>query len=254
MKRILAATTALWLTLTPAYADVPTFDAANAIAQGKQLLQSLKDYGLQLEQYTTQVRQAATEASQLVQLTTQVASTIQHPSLGGAMALMGQFGISNPLPINPYAVMSLTSGLNSGAGLQGIMNNLGNLGSLVTASSSINHVYTCTDQSFSCQVQQQQANANAGYQGVIGKIYTDLTNHLNITNALRGNLLDSTDPAQRENAIAQLTAEQNWVSTAQAELNSATALYQAQQFANANRERENYTQSIDTMLANMPKQ
>lgn len=248
MKRILTATTVLWLAFaSTGHAQIPVTDIAAQIGISQQLLQSLKGYALQIQQ-------AATEARQLEQLAMQAASMIQHPSLGAAMGLMGAFGITNSLPINPYVIMSLTSGLGMHNGLNGILNDLSGLGSLVTASGSINHVYTCVDQSFTCQTQMQQANANAGYQGIIAKVYTDLSNHIQITDALRHNLFDSTDPAQRENAIAQLTAEQNWITTTSAELNSATALYQAQQTANINRGREYLSQSIDTAIANMPKQ
>jgi hypothetical protein len=230
-----------------AHAQIAVTDPGNLVAQAKNLLQELKSYGTQLQQYETEVQQAAT-------LVNTANSLIQHPSLGGVESLMGQagFNVTGTLPINPYAVMSLTSGF-SGTGLNGIMSKVSGLGSLVNAAGSINHVYTCTGATFACQQQQQQAAANAGLQGIVGKIYGDFTNHLAITQGLRANLATSTDPAQRENVIAQLGAEQVWAQSASAQMQAATTLYEAQRQANIDRENEHMTQNGDAVLASMPK-
>jgi hypothetical protein len=250
VRRALLAACGCLALLRPAAvsADVPVVDAQALIAHAKELVQDIKGYVLQIQQYTT-------ELQQLASLEVQIQSTIQHPSLGAAAGLMGRFGIQDPLDGLPsiYSVMALTSGLGSGQGLQSIASRIAGLNAIFSSMGTVNKIYDCTDQSFACQQQQQAARANAGYQGIIGQIYTQLQNHLNITNALRDNLATSTDPAQRENAIAQLTAEQNWATTAIGQLQSATALYQAQRQANADRDDERLNQDIDAILAHVPK-
>jgi Type IV secretion system proteins len=247
-RAILAALVAAPICVfAPAQAQIPVTDFGNLIAQAKSLLQEIKTYAQIVQSYTTQLQQ-------LAWLTTQVEGFIQHPTLPGAMAALGAMGVSDPfggsLPI--YSVMALTSGYSSGAGLQGIMGRVAQLSSLVNASAGINTVYNCQDQTFSCQQQQQIARANAGYQGVIGRIYSQLTDHLGITNGLRSDLANATDPAQRETIMAHLQAESNWAQTATGQLQAATALYQSQRFANDNRNDQRFNQDIDALLAAAP--
>lgn len=231
MKRLCIVLLALMLT-QPAHAIVPVIDEVQAVIAQNELIQTLKSYVLQTKSFIQ-------DAQQLAQVMTMAESMIAHPSLYQAEALLAYSGIGDPLAGLPvYSVMALTSGYGSGAGLSGIMARAGQLGGIVNSMSTVNRVYDCQDQSFACAQQQQRARAAAGYQGVIGKIYNDLTARLNVTNALRADLATSTDPSQREAIIASLQAESNWATTAIGQLNAASAAYHAQKDADANRDDE----------------
>ena len=70
----------------------------------QQTAQTAKAYLLQAQQYSQQIQEYM--------------AFVHDPSLGAAMGIMNQAGLSNDLPVNPLAVQSLTSGVN---GLSGVM-------------------------------------------------------------------------------------------------------------------------------------
>jgi hypothetical protein len=229
-----------------ASAQIPVTDGGNLLAQAKSLLQDLKSYGTQLQQLSQEVQQ-------VTWLATTAGSMIQHPNLGAAMQLMNMAGIENPLPINPYSVMSLTSGYGGMNSVSGLVGKLNGLGSLVSTSYNNDHVYSCNVNSYACQQQQQMAASNAGLKGMTSKIYTDLTTHMPVLQGLRTQLAASTDPAQRENIIAQLNAENAWTQNAQGQLQTVLALNEAQQQTTLNRENEHLSQSVAAVIAAAPK-
>src|SRR4051812_8885461 len=104
MKRALLIGTILAGAWTPAaQAQVPVTDVA-AIAQ------LFKQYSTELKQLATQAQQLETAAQQLGWAINTFNSLVDHPNLATAMGLLNQLGISDPLPVNPYAVQSLING------------------------------------------------------------------------------------------------------------------------------------------------
>lgn len=254
MKRAVIAAIILGCVANPANAVIPVFDeVGNAYNQLKlavmqnELVQTIKSY-------VVEVKSLAADLQQVASLEAQLQSMVQNPSLGAAQALMGQFGIVDPLGGIPtaYAVMAMTSGMG-GAGLSGMINRISALGSTIGNMATVNNVYTCKDQDFACQEQQRIARANAGYQGVIGKVYNDLASHYKVISALRERQGSTTDPAERENLMVALGAEQAWATSAIGQLQAANALYTAQRNVSTSRSEERLEQDIDAMLGAAPK-
>ena len=80
--------------VSPAGAELPVIDNSNLVQQIKGYLQDLKSYATQLQQLQQEVQQVQW-------LISTYQSFVHDPSLGGAMALLGQVGIDNPLPVSP---------------------------------------------------------------------------------------------------------------------------------------------------------
>ena len=176
MRKALAGISILALLAGPAQAQVLTFDAENAIANAKSLLQELKGYATQLQQLQQEIQQ-------VTWLTTTADSLIQHPNLGAVMQLMNMLGLSSDLPINPYAIQGLVSGYGGTGSINSLVGRLGGLGSLVNTSYQTDSLYRCTTDSFGCQQQQQIAAGNAGVKGIAGQIYSDLAAHVPVLQA-----------------------------------------------------------------------
>jgi hypothetical protein len=102
-KLLLGMSIGTMLAVSPAQAQLAVIDNSNLVAQAKNLLQELKSYATQLQQLEQEIQQ-------VTWLATTAQSMIQNPNLGTVMALMGQLGLTNDLPINPNAVMGLISG------------------------------------------------------------------------------------------------------------------------------------------------
>ena len=102
-KLLLRMSIGTMLAVSPAQAQLAVIDNSNLVAQAKNLLQELKSYATQLQQLEQEIQQ-------VTWLATTAQSMIQNPNLGSVMALMGQLGLTNDLPINPNAVMGLISG------------------------------------------------------------------------------------------------------------------------------------------------
>ena len=170
------------------------------------------------------------------------------------MALMGQLGLTNDLPINPNAVMGLISGYGgiSSGNLSAVTGALSSLNGLVNTSWTTDHVYTCTTNTFACQQQQQLASSTAGLKGTMGTLYQDLANHIQILQGLRTNAGTATDPAQRENILEQVALENAWAQNTGNQLQASVGMFMAQRQANADRENEHLTQDIEAVIAAAP--
>lgn len=225
-----------WLHAAGAQAQIPVTDGAANLQLIKTYLQDLKGYATQLQQLQQEV-QTAMATVQTVE------SLVQNPNLGTAMTLMSRVGITNPLPLNPYAVQGLISGRTSPAGLPTL------LSSLVTTQGTTNSIYTCTNGSWACEQQIAAARGIAGSQGIALGIIQQLSDHIPVLQALRDNLATATTPAQRENAMAAIQSEQVWTANAAAQMQSAMMLAAAERDNRAQREDELITQSIENELA-----
>lgn len=249
MKNLMAgAALAVALIFHPAVsrADLPVIDSASLIGQAKSLFQDLKGYAVQLQQLQHEI-------SSDINLAMTAASLIQNPNLGAVMGLMNMVGIENPLPINPYAVQGLVSGYGGGAGIGSLVGRLNGLGGLVTTSYSTDHIYSCTDQSFSCQTLTQRGYSNAGAKGLLSKLSQDMAAHVPVLQGLRQQLGLSTDPAQRENIMAQVAIENAWAQKAQGDVQMVLAMATQQRAVEETRQDEHLTQSINSFLAAVPK-
>lgn len=245
-KLILIATVLTSLSVAPsAHAQITVYDPTGLLAQAKSLYQ-------ELQSYTTQLAQLQQEIQTVTWAATTAQSLIQNPNLGTAMALMGQLGLSQDLPVNPMQIQGLLTGVSSMNSLSSITGAFSSLNGLVNSSWSANHVYTCNDQSWNCQQQQQQANSAAGLQGTMGTLYQDLANHIQILQALRTSAGTATDPAQRENVMLEAALENSWAQNTGAQLNSAVGTFMAQKQAATDRDEEQFTKSIDAVIAAKP--
>lgn len=236
MKRIWLAGACMLALCGRAHAQgIAVIDAASIFQQIEQLAQEVKSYGLQAQQYLTQVQQ--------------LEALVHNPSLGAAMGLMNTTGLNNDLPVNPLAVQSLTNGYNSLNSLAGILGKLTTLTNLVNTNYNANHIYSPTDGSWNSQQLIANGNAIAGTQGAAQAAYQDLRNHLPVIQALRDRLLTATNPKDVADAQAQLVAETTWTNNLQSELQAIQVNAEAQAASRAQQDNESLDQGIDSFLA-----
>lgn len=240
MKRILLAAVCLAVLTGPANAVIVVEDPASIVQQVKGYLQDIKGYALQAQQYQVEAQQYFTELQQLNAL-------VHDPSLGNAMAILQTEGLTNDLPINPYALQQLTSGY--GGGIQALVGKLSALGSLANGSYAANHVYSPTDGSWNSQQLIANGNSIAGTQGAAQAAYQNLRNHMPIIQALRDRLLTATTPKDVMDAQAQLQVETLWTHSLNSQLAAADVNYRAQVDGRRQRDDESLEQGIDAFLA-----
>jgi type IV secretion system protein VirB5 len=239
----LAFIAALVVVPVTARADVPVIDFAANLNILRQYAQDIKSYTLQSQQYLTQ-------AQQLAQQVQQYNALVQNPSLGAATGLMSQTGLSNSLPINPSGLVGLTSGYSMS--LSGLAGRLSALNSLANTAYSQNHVYACTDNSWSCQQQQQRAYGLAGVSGIAQAAYQDLRNHMPVVQALRDQAASATTPAQRENVLVQMQAETAWHDNLVAQLNAAQMQAAVDNQYAIQRDDERMSRDIEATIQSIP--
>jgi hypothetical protein len=251
------AAVALWAgcVIPQARAQVATIDAA-AIAQEvkayvletKQYIGEQLSWVTQAQQYATQVQQYATEAEQL-------AGFIHDPNLGAAMGLLNMAGLSNSLPVSPYAVMNMVNGVNSiGAGgsfnLGQITGILGTLNGLAGTSYANNHVYTPTDGSWASQQLIANGNAIAATQGSAAAAYQDLRTHAAALQALREQMNAAQDPKAVADLQAEVALEQTWTANEAAQLSAIQLVASTQEAARVQRDSEKADQDWEQFYAN----
>lgn len=236
MKRILLAGACLVALCNPAYAVIEVNDTASLLQEVKGYLQDIKSYALQAQQYATQARQYQQEIEQYV-------AFVHDPSLGAALGMMTQAGLSNYLPVNPQSLQSLTSGNTSLTGILGV------LGGLANGNYGANHVYSPTDGSWNSQQLIANGNGIAGTQGAAQSVYQSLRDHMPIIQALRDRLLQARTPKDVQDAQAQLEAETLWTHNLNSQLAAIQVNYRAQQDARRQRDEESLDQGIDKFLS-----
>jgi hypothetical protein len=211
---------------------------------------AVKDLAGQAKAFALQAQQYVTEAQQLAQLVNTFNAFVQNPNLGAALGLMNATGLGNDLPINPASLMSLTSGYSMS--LANLGAKLSVLSSLSNASYNQNHVYTCTDQSWACQQQQQRGYGLAGSAGIAQAAYQDLQNHIPVIQALREQAATAQTPAQRENVALALQSETAWNNNLAAQIQAAQMQAQSDQGSLAQQDHEKTSQSIAATIAEIP--
>jgi hypothetical protein len=211
---------------------------------------AVKDLAGQAKAFALQAQQYVTEAQQLAQLVSTFNAFVQNPSLGAALGLMNTTGLGNDLPINPAGLMSLTSGYSMS--LSNLGAKLSALSSLSNVSYNQNHVYTCTDQSWTCQQQQQRGFGLAGSSGIAQSAYQDLRNHMPVIQALRDQAATATMPAQRENVALALQSETAWNNNLAAQITAAEMQAKSDEASLAQQDNEKISQSIETTIGAIP--
>jgi len=225
-----------------ARAQIPVTDAANL---GQQILhygQMLKDYAQQELQYARQGQQLAQEAQMVATEAQTLNAFVQNPNLGAAMGLMGQAGLGNSMPVNPYAVQGL---LNGQGGISGA---LGSLSSLSTGSFNSNSYYNANNGSWLGTESANRSNGDAGAQGIGMNALQQIAQHIPIMQALRTQLLAATTPKQVQDAQAALETEQVWATNMNGQIQASALMYAAQRDANEERQNQRLDQSIDNAL------
>lgn len=217
MKKLVLTLTFLVITQAPAHADLPVIDITSIIDQ-------LKAYYQQVQQYTTQLQQLQQEVQTATSALTMANNFVRDPSLGSAMGLMSVAGINLDLPINPWAVQSLTSGYGGMNSISGLTGKLSTLGSVVNTSYDNNHIYTCTDNNFACTQSNQNGYGSSGTQGMLTQLYQGIVDHNTVLNGLRAQLNSIQDPASREAAIGQAIIEDAWATSQGAQVNTVNGL------------------------------
>lgn len=246
MKRLLAAAVCFVLAWGSARGQIPVFDGASAVSQAKSLFQDLKGYATQLQQLQQEI-QTVTYTGQTV------ASLVQHPSLGAVMQLAGRLGLSNELPISPYAVQNLLTGYGGINSVGGITGKLGSLSGLITGSYNSDRIYDCADNSFTCQTSRNQAMSNASMKGITGQLYQQMANHIPVLQGLRDRAATATTPAERENIMEQIQLENAWVANTTGQLQSVSYMADAQHRVFEQQQNEKFVGDIDAVLARAPR-
>lgn len=240
---LISAAAALSLAALPARAQVPVTDVASQFQLVKQNLQEALGYARQGQQYLTELQSAA-------QLVTQTQALIQNPSLGAAAGLMGRAGLSNDLPVNPYSMMSLTSGYSMS--LSGLSGKLAALGNMANTSYGQSHVYDCSDSSWACQQQKQRAYGLAGSSGIAQAAYQNLRDHMPVVQALRDRAATATGPAERENVAIALQSEQAWHDNLMGQVKAAEMQAGVARDNLAQQDNEKTSQDIEATINQIP--
>lgn len=120
--------------------------------------------------------------------------------LGTAVYAMSVLGISNPLPVNPYALQGLMNGSGGASGM------IASLGSLYNGNQTNLAVYDCTSGTVVCDLQGMYRRASAGTQAASMQLFQSAGQRQEQIARLQTQIAGATDPATRENLIAQLTA------------------------------------------------
>jgi conjugal transfer/entry exclusion protein len=239
MRRLLLASVIAMTTTTTAHAQLAVFDNMAWVQEVKSYLQDLEGYAVQLRQLQQQV--------QTVQwVATTAAGLIHNPSLGGVMTLLNMTGLSNDLPLNPYALHNLATGYG---GIGSISSKLGSLGNLVNDSFGADTIYTCQDETHACQSRREAAASHAGLKGVAMSLYRDLKNHTEALVALRARAAEATDTKDALDVQNQIATEQVYTQNTMAQLQAVQLLGQTQDRVRALRDAEKMDMDINDHLA-----
>ena len=217
-----------------AHSQIPVTDLGNLQQQFQHTLNELRSIAQGAQQISQQ-------AQQIMWAKNTFDSFVHNPSLGTAMGALNATGIKNPLQFNPYDVQAAISGQG------GVTGTLGSISSLANSAYSANHVYTPKDGSW--ESQQVIARGYAGAQGIAAQLYQTISDHFPVMEALRARLATATTPKDVADIQAQIGTEQAFVDSAKTQLASTQFMFQAQQAANDQREREHFKQDLDEAIA-----
>ena len=236
MKRILLAGVCaagmMGMHVRHARAQIPVTDVgaiANLVTQVRQSLQQI-----QLMQ------------SQLQQVMAVYNSISGVRNLGGALSAASTLGLTNNMPINPFAVQSLLNGTGHVDGA------LGSIGSLFNGNYAQNHIYDCTGNSFECQRLQRNATSIAGQQGLAGELYHEMTNHIQALQGLQTRLNGATNLQDVAYVNGQIADQQAAIQNLQAQTQALSVMQQAAIQSQQQQQEEKRQQDIDAVMAANP--
>lgn len=163
--------------------------------------------------------------------------------LGTAVSALQMVGISNPLPVNPYAVQGLMGGYG---GTQGM---LGNIGSLFNTNQQNLMVYQCNQGPWICGAMKRWRDGAAGSQATSMQLYTSAAERAPQITALQAQIASARTPAEREALTAQLTAANAQTSNQMVQAIAMQTFAQQQQGMREQQADERLRQSADEVLA-----
>lgn len=255
----------LALSQPPALAQgIPVIDIDSIAEQIKELFQELQSYLTQLDQWwtqnmqwLTQIKQYTTEAEQYLQILFMVNNFIHEPNIGTIMSLLNMAGLNIDLPINPYAIMSLANGYSSwGSGSGNVLNtlqgSLSGLNSLVSTVHTNDNLYTCTSDSWFCDMQKSQSFGYSGSKAMLGNLMQDAQKHLDALNTIRSQLNTTSDPKTVADIQAQLAVEQAWLLNTLIQVNAVNGLSATQHNVTQQQGDEKLSNDIDSFVAACP--
>ena len=245
MRKLLIAGVALVALSGTAHAQLAVADIAAEIGISKDTIETIKN-GL------TELQQLQTEAQQLQQYIWMGENIIHNP-VAGTLQVANMVGLSSALPVNPYAVMSLTSGYGGMNSLTGMLGKASQLGGLVNASFANDSLYHCTTDSFECRQANITASANAGTKGIGAQLIADLQSHVPVLQGLQARLATASSPKDVSDIQAQIQVQHAAIDDIAAQAGATAMLNQAQvQVASAQRV-EKLNSDADSFFAGMPK-
>jgi len=249
-SQLAAAVVATALTVsfpaTDTTANVVTCDnCALLTTQLQQYMSQIQEAGQQLQQLTQQYNEAVLQYQQLVN----TYNTFTHlTNLAGAVAALGQLGIQNPLPVNPWAVQQLFSG--------GSINGIGGISASVTGlynqNWNANHVYTPTGNTWYSQQLQNNSNGIAGVQSVAQQLYQSMAQRIPLMQQLESRLATASDPKTVMDLQARLQYEQSVIQSQQVQAQTLGTMAAAQFQSEQQQLQEKRQQDIDAVIAADP--
>ena len=205
-----------------------------------------------IAQLVTQVRQSLQQIqlmqSQLQQVMAVYNSISSVRNLGGALSAASTLGLTNSMPISPFAVQSLLNGTGNVNGM------LGSISSLFNSNYAQNHVYDCTGNSFECQQLQRNATSVAGQQGLAGELYQEMTNHIQALQGLQTRLNGATDLQDVAYVNGQIADQQAAIQNLQAQTQALSVMQLAAVQSMQQQREEKRQQDIDAVMAANPYQ
>jgi type IV secretion system protein VirB5 len=233
----------------PARAELPVIDVQSIFQQIQSYLTQVKQWVQEQLSYTTQLQQLAHELQTDLSTAMLVANFIHAPTLGALMELMGMTGLENNLPINPAALQGLLAGYSGMNGLTGIIgtgsSKLSQLSSLVQGSYTANNLYHCTSTDYACTQNNTRMAGLSGQQGALSLLYSEITNHTQVLQQARNQLLTTSDPKTVADLQAQIQTEIAYLQSQTAQAQIVIGLSNAQQQISAAQDNQKVRADLD---------
>lgn len=245
MKQLLMIGVALFALHSNAHAQIPVTDIAAQIGITKGTIETIKNGLTELQTLQTQVQQ--------LQQYVWMGENIIHNPVAGTLQLANMVGLTSSLPVNPYAVMALTSGYGGMNSLPGLLGKASQLGNLVTTSYNNDSIYHCTDNSFACAQSNTRAAASAGTKGIGAQMIADLQNHLPVLQGLQARLATASSPKDLADIQAQIDVQHTYVDSMAAQIGATAMINQAQLQVSSEQRVQKINLDTNSLMAAVPQ-
>jgi hypothetical protein len=205
-------------------------------------VQQALETGKHLAEYAKQLRELQALYYQ-ANATYQAFTNIR--DLGSAVGALQMVGISNPLPINPYAAQALIGGYGGTGGM------IGQVGNLFTTNSQNLAVYQCNSGAWVCGAMERFRNSAAGTQALAMQGYTSAAERAPQITALQAQIASARQPAEREALTAQLTAANAQTTNQLVQMVAIQTAGQQQAGMREQQSAERVTQAIDEEIVRL---